>query len=59
MNYKFVKTSDKETRKQLIDLNLHLLSDDGQYAIFVNEIEKINFSSINQNKLQYTNILHI
>jgi len=59
MNYKFVKTSDKETRKQLIDLNLHLLSDDGQYAIFVNEIEKINFSSINKNKLQYTNILHI
>lgn len=55
MKYNFIKTSDKETKENLLKEGFKLVSQDGNVATFVNNHSLI-FENTN-NKIQYSNIL--
>ena len=52
----FVKTSDPETAKALRDIGLQELAKEGSRWVFINEPNKMSFSS-KEMKLNYTNTL--
>lgn len=57
---KFIITQDKSVSNELIAHGFHLLSNVGGTYTFINEVqEKFNFTSIDNTKLHFTNILHI
>lgn len=55
MKYNFIKTSDKETKENLLKEGFKLVSQDGNVATFVNNHSLI-FENTN-NKIQYSNML--
>ena len=55
MKYNFIKTSDKETKENLLKEGFKLVSQDGNVATFVNN-HSLTFENTN-NKIQYSNIL--
>lgn len=56
MKNKFVKTSDENTAKILREAGLHELAKEGNKWVFINEPDKVVFSS-DDNAMHYTNIL--
>lgn len=57
MKYNFIKTSDKETKENLLKEGFKLVSQDGNVATFLND-HSLTFDNTN-NKIQYSNILNI
>nr|DAH72855.1 MAG TPA: hypothetical protein [Bacteriophage sp.] len=55
MKYNFIKTSDKETKENLLKEGFKLVSQDGNVATFLNN-HSLTFENTN-NKIQYSNIL--
>ena len=55
MKYNFIKTSDKETRENLLKEGFKLVSQDGNVATFLNN-HYLTFENTN-NKIQYSNML--
>nr|DAD59775.1 MAG TPA: hypothetical protein [Bacteriophage sp.] len=55
MKYNFIKTSDKETKENLLKEGFKLVSQDGNVATFVNN-HSLTFENTN-NKIQYSNML--
>ena len=53
----FIKVSDEETKKQLLDLGYKLLSEDGGIATFLNDLSKPQ--SFSCRKMVYTNKINI
>ena len=57
---KFIITQDECVSNILLAHGFHLVSHIGNTYTFVNETqEKFNFTSIDNTKLHFTNILHI
>lgn len=56
MKGKFIKTSDENTAQILRESGLHELAKEGNKWVFVNEPNKVVFSS-DDNAMHYTNIL--
>lgn len=59
MGKHFVKTSDSETATKLRECGFRELNKEGNLFVFVNENEKLCFSSVDQSKVTYTNSLCI
>lgn len=55
MKYNFIKTSDKETKENLLKEGFKLVSQDGNVATFLNN-HYLTFENTN-NKIQYSNML--
>lgn len=55
MKYNFIKTSDKETKENLLKEGFKLVSQDGNVATFVNN-HSLTFENT-YNKIQYSNML--
>ena len=55
MKYNFIKTSDKETKENLLKEGFKLVSQDGNVATFLNN-HSLSFENTN-NKIQYSNML--
>nr|DAN21747.1 MAG TPA_asm: protein of unknown function DUF4771 [Bacteriophage sp.] len=55
MKYNFIKTSDKETKENLLKEGFKLVSQDGNVATFLNS-HSLTFENTN-NKIQYSNML--
>ena len=55
MKYNFIKTSDKETKENLLKEGFKLVSQDGNVATFLNN-HCLTFENTN-NKIQYSNML--
>lgn len=55
MKYNFIKTSDKETKENLLKEGFKLVSQDGNVATFLNNYS-LTFENTN-NKIQYSNML--
>lgn len=55
MKYNFIKTSDKETKENLLKEGFKLVSQDGNVATFVNN-HSLTFENTN-NKIQCSNML--
>lgn len=55
MKYNFIKTSDKETKENLLKEGFKLVSQDGNVVTFLNNHSLI-FENTN-NKIQYSNML--
>lgn len=55
MKYNFIKTSDKETKENLLKEGFKLVSQDGNVATFFNN-HSLTFENTN-NKIQYSNML--
>lgn len=55
MKYNFIKTSDKETKENLLMEGFKLVSQDGNVATFLNN-HSLTFENTN-NKIQYSNML--
>nr|DAE30520.1 MAG TPA: hypothetical protein [virus sp. ctiha2] len=55
MKYNFIKTSDKETKENLLKEGFKLVSQDGNVATFLNN-HSLTFENTN-NKIQYSNML--
>ena len=55
MKYNFIKTSDKETKENLLKEGFKLVSQDGNVATFIND-HSLTFDNTN-NKIQYSNML--
>lgn len=55
MKYNFIKTSDKETKENLLKEGFKLVFQDGNVATFVNN-HSLTFENTN-NKIQYSNML--
>ena len=55
MKYNFIKTSDKETKENLLREGFKLVSQDGNVATFLNN-HSLTFENTN-NKIQYSNML--
>ena len=55
MKYNFIKTSDKETKENLLKEGFKLVSQDGNVATFLNN-HSLTFENTN-NKIQYSNRL--
>lgn len=58
MNKKFIKTSDEETANLLRASGLMELAKEGDKWVFVNEINKIQFSKDKMKDAHTTDILH-
>ena len=58
MDKKFIKTSDEETANLLRASGLMELSKEGDKWVFVNEINKIQFSKDKMKDVHTTDILH-
>ena len=57
MKYNFLKTSDEETKKYLLNRGYKLVSQNEKMWIFIND-HSLTFDNTN-NKIQYSNILTI
>ena len=57
MKYNFIKTSDKETKENLLKEGFKLVSQDEKVWTFINDYS-LTFDNTN-NKIQYSNILSI
>ena len=57
MKYNFLKTSDEETKKYLLNRGYKLVSQDEKIWIFIND-HSLTFDNTN-NKIQYSNILNV
>ena len=57
MKYNFIKTSDKETKENLLKEGFKLVSQDEKVWTFIND-HSLTFDNTN-NKIQYSNILNI
>lgn len=57
MKYNFLKTSDEETKKYLLNRGYKLVSKDDKIWTFIND-HSLTFDNTN-NKIQYSNILTI
>lgn len=55
MKYNFIKTSDKETKENLLKEGFKLVSQDGNVETFLNNYS-LTFENTN-NKIQYSNML--
>lgn len=55
MKYNFIKTSDKETKENLLKEGFKLVSQDGNVATFLNN-HSLTFENTN-NKIQCSNML--
>nr|DAH04932.1 MAG TPA: hypothetical protein [Bacteriophage sp.]DAJ69672.1 MAG TPA: hypothetical protein [Caudoviricetes sp.]DAO12264.1 MAG TPA: hypothetical protein [Bacteriophage sp.]DAP04458.1 MAG TPA: hypothetical protein [Caudoviricetes sp.] len=55
MKYNFIKTSDKETKENLLKEGFKLVSQDGNVVTFLNN-HSLTFENTN-NKIQYSNML--
>ena len=55
MKYNFIKTSDKETKENVLKEGFKLVSQDGNVATFLNN-HSLTFENTN-NKIQYSNML--
>ena len=55
MKYNCIKTSDKETKENLLKEGFKLVSQDGNVATFLNN-HSLTFENTN-NKIQYSNML--
>lgn len=55
MKYNFIKTSDKETKENLLKEGFKLVSQDGNVATFLNN-HSLTFENTN-NKIQHSNML--
>ena len=55
MKYNFIKTSDKETKENLLKEGFKLVSQDGNVATFLNN-HSLTFENTS-NKIQYSNML--
>lgn len=55
MKYNFIKTSDKETKENLLKEGFKLVSQDGNVATFLNN-HSLTFENTN-NKIKYSNML--
>lgn len=55
MKYNFIKTSDKETKENLLKEGFKLVSQDGNVATFLNN-HSLTFENTN-NKIRYSNML--
>ena len=55
MKYNFIKTSDKETKENLLKEGFKLVSQDEHVATFLNN-HSLTFENTN-NKIQYSNML--
>lgn len=58
MDKKFIKTSDEETANLLRASGLMELAKEGDKWVFVNEINKIQFSKDKMKDVHTTDILH-
>lgn len=58
MDKKFIKTTDEDTAKLLREAGFQELTKEGSRYVFVNDTDKINFSSDVMKDVQTTNILH-
>lgn len=58
MDKKFIKTSDEETANLLRSSGLMELAKEGDKWVFVNEINKIQFSKDKMKDVHTTDILH-
>lgn len=58
MKYNFIRTTDAETKNQLINLGFKLVSQDGNSFIFIND-KNLSFEYSNKDKIKYTNILSV
>ena len=57
MKYNFLKTSDEETKENLLKEGFKLISQDGNVYTFLND-HVLTFKDKN-NKIQYSNMLNI
>ena len=57
MKYNFIKTSDKETKENLLKEGFKLVSQDGNVETFLNN-HSLTFENTN-NKIQYSNMLTV
>lgn len=57
MKYNFLKTSDEETKKYLLNRGYKLVSQDEKVWTFIND-HSLTFDNTN-NKIQYSNILNV
>lgn len=57
MKYKFIKTSDEETKDVLLKEGFKMISKDGNVYTFINDCS-LSFEN-QENKVQYTNKLYI
>lgn len=58
--FNFIRTTDDETKKLLLEEGFKLFTDDGNCATFINETNKLNFTNgVDKTKLQFTNMLCI
>ena len=55
MKYNFIKTSNKETKENLLKEGFKLVSQDGNVVTFLNN-HSLTFENTN-NKIQYSNML--
>ena len=55
MKYNFIKTSDKETKENLLKEGFKLVSQDEKVWTFIND-HSLTFENTN-NKIQYSNML--
>jgi hypothetical protein len=59
MVFRFVKTTDIETKDKLLNNGFDLISDNGEeYFFLFNSLLKFD-ENIETNKIQYTNILNV
>ena len=57
MKYNFIKTSDNETKENLLKEGYKLVSQDEKIWTFIND-HSLTFDNTN-NKIQYSNILNV
>lgn len=57
MNYNFIKTTDEETKSNLLRSGFKLVSQNGGMYVFLNDHSL--FFDDKKNKIQYSNILTI
>lgn len=58
MKYNFIRTTDAETKDELVTLGFKLVSQDGNVFTFIND-HNLSFEYKDKDKIQYTNILSI
>lgn len=55
MGYKFIRTSDEETKDSLLKSGFQMISQSGKQYVFLND-HSLTFEN-KKNKIQYSNIL--
>lgn len=57
MKYKFIKTSDENTKSELLDAGFELITQEGSVFVFLNN-HIVTFEDKNK-KIQYSNMLYV